>query len=210
MTPPDPTAKTFASLVPQSPTMVSRVGVDMRLQAPPVHRMITPSCPPANTEVGLAAQTASSDTSVSPCQSIPHVFAGFPAATTVIVEMALLAPSVAVTVALPVATPVSVPDEVTVSFVGSDTVHLGASPSRSVPSALCPTKERDAVAPTSRYAEAGTISADAMPAPGCTGSSSWHAPAMRQSMPSVNNGTVRAARMRSAHAARRMGANTGD
>src|SRR5690349_19726489 len=117
MMPFDPTAKTFASLDPQIPTIVSCVGVDMRLQAPPVHRMITPFWPPANTDVGLAAQTASSDTSVSPCRSMPHVLAGFPAATTVIVDVALLAPRVAVTVALPGVTPVSVPEEVTVSFV---------------------------------------------------------------------------------------------
>jgi hypothetical protein len=172
--------------------------------------MITPSCPPANTEVGLDAQTASNDTSVSPCQSIPHVFAGLPAATTVTVDVALLAPSVAVTVALPVATPVSVPDEVTVSLVGSDTVHFGVSPSTRVPSAFRPTKESDAVAPTSTYAEAGTISTDATPAPGRTGSSSWQAPAMRQRRPSVANNAARAARMRAARSARRTTGNKGD
>src|SRR4029453_8980190 len=170
MTPLEPTANTFDSVVPQMPTIVSRVGVDMRVQAPPVHRMITPSWPPANTDAGLAAHTASSDTSVSPCRSMPHVFAGDPVATTEMVDFALLAPSVAVTVALPVATPVSIPDDVTVSFVGSETLHFGASPSSGVPSALRATNESDAVAPTSRNAEAGTISTEATSVPGLTGS----------------------------------------
>jgi hypothetical protein len=94
------------------------------------------------------------------------VLAGVPAVTTVTVDVALFAPRVAVTVAVPGATPVSVPAVVTVSLVGSETVHLGSSPWTGVPSALCPTKASDVLAPTSRNAEVGTTSTDAMSLPG--------------------------------------------
>src|SRR5512138_322910 len=138
MTPAEPTANTSDSLEPQRPTIVSRVGVGMSDHAPPVHRMMTPSWPPANTDVGPAAQTASSDTSVSPCRSTPQLVAGPVLGTTVMTDVALREPSVAVTVALPLATAVTTPAAVTVTFDGSDTVHFGVSASIALPSALRP------------------------------------------------------------------------
>src|SRR3954447_18527999 len=129
--------------------MVSRVPVTTVLQPPPVQRRMMPSCPPAKTDVGLAAHTASSETSVSPCVSRPHVTTGTWPETTVSVDVALDEPMLAVISAVPLAIAVTTPDADTLAFDAFETVHFGLRPSTAVPSALRPTNRSGAVDPTS-------------------------------------------------------------
>src|SRR5215218_2204270 len=135
--------------------MVSRGGTAMALPAPPVHRRMVPSRPPAKTDVGLAAHTASSETSVSPCPSRPHVFTGLWPRTTVSMDVALDEPMLAVISAFPLETAVTTPDADTLAFDALETLHFGLRPSTTVPSALRPKNWSGAVDPTSRYSVAG-------------------------------------------------------
>src|SRR4051794_41982251 len=105
--------------------MVSRVGAAIALHPPPVHRRMVPSWPPAKTDVGLAAQTASSETSVSPCTSRPHVLTGFWPGTTLSADVALDEPMLAVICALPVASAVNTPGADTLGFDASETLPFG-------------------------------------------------------------------------------------
>src|SRR5678816_2660874 len=125
--------------------MVSRVGTAMALQPPPVHRRMVPSCPPAKTDVALAAQTASNETSVSPCTSRPHVFTGLWPRTIVSAEVALYEPTLAVICALPLASAVTTPDVDTLAFEAAEALHFGVRSSTTVPSALRPANWSGAV-----------------------------------------------------------------
>src|SRR5215207_9985073 len=116
------------------PTIVSRDGTVIVRQLSPVQRRITPSCPPANTDVGLAAHTASSETSVSPCRSTAHAVAGFFATDTVTLDVDVLSPADPVMMVAPVAVAVTTPDADTVAAAGFELSHWGVSPSMGVPS----------------------------------------------------------------------------
>src|SRR5688572_25343109 len=158
MTPFDPTANTFVSLVPQIPTIDSLVGVAIARQVSPVQRRTTPSCPDANTDVGLAAQRPSKDTSVSPWRSTPQDEAEGPPNTTVTIEVAFRDPSVAEIWPEPFACAVITPAGLTLTFVVSVVCQRGDTPSTGSPAPSRAMNSSGTVAPTVRNRVDGTTS----------------------------------------------------
>src|SRR5688572_11723444 len=191
MTPFDPTANTFVSLVPQIPTIVSLVGVAIARQASPVQRRITPSCPDTNTDVGLAAHRPSNDTSVSPCRSTPQAVAEGAPTRIVTFDVAFRDPSVAEISLEPFACAVITPAGLTLTFAASVVCHRGDSPSTGSPSPSRAMNPSGTVPPTVRKSVDGTTSTVSTEPAGPAGpSSSLQAVAAASTAPRATSRTA--------------------